>query len=305
MTKETRTQWHPAFCAAMRLELIENKADLDYENEYNLNTKPIQMDLLVIKKSKDVEIKNEIGKIFRGHNIMEYKSPEDNLNVDTYVKVVGYACLYKASEVHVGEIDLEDITLTLVRERKPRELLKWFEKNDYVVCEMYQGIYYVEKVGSFPIQVIVSGELSVENQKWLTVLSNNLKQSEAERIVIQSESLTQKDAKLYADSVLQATIKANKAVFHKIRGESEYMCEALRELMKEDLDEAARIGEERGRELGEVHGREIGQEIGKEIGKEELILGSLKKHTPEAIAEFLGIPLEDVKAVEKKFLAAK
>ena len=30
MTKETRTQWHPAFCSAMRLELIENKADLDY-----------------------------------------------------------------------------------------------------------------------------------------------------------------------------------------------------------------------------------------------------------------------------------
>ena len=165
------------FCAAMRLELIENKADLDYENEYNLNSKPIQMDLLVIKKSRDVEIKNEIGKIFRGHNIMEYKSPEDSLNVDTYIKVVGYACLYKASEVYVGEIDLDDITLTLVREGKPRELLKWFEKNDYEVREMYKGIYYVEK-----------------------------------------------DEKLYADSVLQATIKANKAVFRKIRGESEYMC---------------------------------------------------------------------------------
>ena len=30
-------------------ELIENKGDLDYTNEYNLNSKPIQMDLLVIK----------------------------------------------------------------------------------------------------------------------------------------------------------------------------------------------------------------------------------------------------------------
>ena len=108
---------------------------------------------------------------------MEYKSPEDSLNVDTYIKMVGYACLYKASEVHGGEIDLDDITLTVVREGKPRELLKWFEKNDYEVREMYKGIYYVEK-----------------------------------------------DEKLYADSVLQATIKANKAVFRKIRGESEYMC---------------------------------------------------------------------------------
>ena len=128
MTKETKTQWHPAFCSAMKLELIENKADLDYMSEYNLNSKPIQMDLLVIKKSKDVEIKNEIGKIFRGHNIMEYKSPQDELNLDTYVKVIGYACMYKASEVHVGDIDLADITITLVREGKPRELLKWFVK---------------------------------------------------------------------------------------------------------------------------------------------------------------------------------
>ena len=287
MTKETRTQWHPAFCAAMRLELIENKADLDYENEYNLNSKPIQMDLLVIKKSRDVEIKNEIGKIFRGHNIMEYKSSKDNLNVDTYIKVVGYACLYKASEVHVGEIDLDDITLTLVREGKPRELLKWFEKNDYEVREMYKGIYYVEKDGSFPIQVIVSGRLSVENQKWLTLLSNNLKQTEAERIVLQTECLKQKDEKLYADSVLQATIKANKAVFRKIRGESEYMCEALRELMKEDLDEALAKG----------------TELGREEGRERLILGALKNNSSvEEIARVLGIPLEEVQAVEKKML---
>ena len=280
---ETRTQWHPAFCSAVKLELIENKADLDYTNEYNLNSKPIRMDLLVIKKSRDVEIKNEIGKIFRGHNIMEYKSPQDDMNLDTYIKVVGYACLYKASEVHAGYIDLDDITLTFVREGKPRELLKWFEKNNYEVREKYKGIYYVEKVGSFPIQVIVSGKLSPENQKWLTLLSSNLKQSDAERIVIQTEKLEQPDEKLYADSVLRVAVEENPIVFHKVRGESEDMFDALKELMKDDFDEATRIGEEKG--------------------KEDLILGSLKKkNTPEAIAEFLDIPLEDVKAVEKKFL---
>ena len=293
MTKETRTQWHPAFCAAVKLELIENKGDLDYTNEYNLNSKPIQMDLLVIKKSKDVEIKNEIGKIFRGHNIMEYKSPEDSLNVDTYVKVLGYACLYKASEVHVGEIVLDDITITLVREGKPRELLKWFVKNDYEVCEVYKGIYYIEKIGSFPIQVIVSGELSTENQKWLTALSSNLKQKDAERIVLQAESLKQKDMKVYADSVLQATIKANEAMFHKIREESEYMCEALRELMKEDLDEALAKGTKLGREAG--------REEGREEGRETLIIGALQNNSSaEEIANVLGISLEEVQAVEKK-----
>lgn len=34
----------------MRLELREDKEFLEYFNEYNLNTKPLQIDLLIIKK---------------------------------------------------------------------------------------------------------------------------------------------------------------------------------------------------------------------------------------------------------------
>ena len=218
MTKEIKTQWHPAFCSAVKLELIENKDDLDYENEYNLNSKPIQIDLLVIKKSKDVEIKNEIGKIFRGHNILEYKSPQDSMNVDTFIKVIAYACLYKASEVHVNDICLEDITITLIRERRPRELFKWFTKHGYEICEKYPGIYYVNKDGNFPIQVIVSSRLAKEN-------------------------------------------------------------------LKPEIDELLEKREKKGEEKKQ----------------KELIMNCLKKNrTVEEIADFLGIPLEEVKAIAEQ-----
>lgn len=79
LSKEIKTQWHPAFCSAMKLELKEDKKHLEYYNEYNLNRMPLQIDLLVIKKAAKVELKNEIGKIFKGHNIIEYKSPDDGL----------------------------------------------------------------------------------------------------------------------------------------------------------------------------------------------------------------------------------
>ena len=59
---DTKIQWHPGFVAAMNLELEENRADLIYEKEYKLNTKPLEIDLLVIKKEPDVQIVNEIGK---------------------------------------------------------------------------------------------------------------------------------------------------------------------------------------------------------------------------------------------------
>lgn len=59
-----KTQWHPPFCAAVKLELRDNKKDLLFESERVLNTKPIQLDLLVIKKIDNADIQNEIGKIF-------------------------------------------------------------------------------------------------------------------------------------------------------------------------------------------------------------------------------------------------
>lgn len=79
---DTKIQWHPGFVAAMNLELSENRKDVIYEKEYNLNTKPLEIDLLVIKKETNIKLTNEIGKLFRGHNIMEYKSPNDELNIE-------------------------------------------------------------------------------------------------------------------------------------------------------------------------------------------------------------------------------
>ena len=69
---DKKIQWHPGFAAAVDLELSANRGDLIYEREYNLNTKPLAVDLLVIKKDKGVDLENEIGKLFRGHNILEY-----------------------------------------------------------------------------------------------------------------------------------------------------------------------------------------------------------------------------------------
>ncbi|MCR5776876.1 MAG: hypothetical protein K6G84_05570 [Lachnospiraceae bacterium] len=73
MSDFEKTQWHPPFCAAVKLELRANKKDLAFDSERVLNTKPIQLDLLVIKKLQFVNIKNEIGKIFRGHNFSRHR----------------------------------------------------------------------------------------------------------------------------------------------------------------------------------------------------------------------------------------
>ncbi len=57
-------------------------------------------------------------------DIMEYKSPEDGLNINTFYKVQGYACIYKAAETASAKVGEDDITTTIIREGKPAGLFK-------------------------------------------------------------------------------------------------------------------------------------------------------------------------------------
>ena len=72
-------QWHPAFYAGLQIELEEDRENLIFENEHQLSTKPMEIDVLVVKKEKDLPVRKNIGQIFRMYNIIEYKSPSDYL----------------------------------------------------------------------------------------------------------------------------------------------------------------------------------------------------------------------------------
>ncbi len=126
--KKQKLQWHPAFAAALEMELLENKDDLEFEREHNLNRKPLLIDCLVIKKKKDVVIKNEIGKFFRKHNIIEYKSARDSLSIDDVAKTQGYAHLYKAYGESINAVKFDEVSVTLIRESKPVGLFNILKK---------------------------------------------------------------------------------------------------------------------------------------------------------------------------------
>lgn len=293
MAKEFRTQWHPAFCSAMRLELKEDAEYLEFMNEYNLNTKPLQMDMLIVKKLQGLELKNEIGKLFRTHNIVEYKSPHDSLNVNTYMKVIAYACLYKSYESHIDEIRLEDITITMVRERKPIKLFRWFQRNGYEITEKYKGIYYVVKEDGFLTQILVSSRLSKENQKWLTLLSRDLVHADAQRVVCQIELLESEAEKNYGDSVLQVAMKENEALFRQIKEDGKEMCQALRELFEPELNEAIQRGMQQGMRQG--------MQQGMQQGVRDLIAKSLKAgNSMEDISRITQVPIEEIQEIAKE-----
>ena len=245
MEKDKRNQWHPAFYGAMHLEFIDNKDDLEFTEEMILNTLPLRVDMLIVKKRHPCMIQNEIGQIFEKYNLLEYKSPEDALNYDVFLKGVAYTYLYKANEAHVDDIMFEDITLSFIRERKPLKLFKKLQKENFHIEEKWPGIYYISKEGFIKIQIVVSKELSRRNHIWLNSLSEEVDVHHAAELIEITQALESLDDKNYADSLWEIVASVNKATIQKVR-EDEKMCKALAEIMKPEIDEAFNNGFDNG-----------------------------------------------------------
>ena len=233
--KNTKIQWHLGFVSAIDLELAKNRSDLTYHREYNLNKQALEVDLLVIKKDSDISIDNEIGKLFRKYNIVEYKSPDDHLSIDTFYKAGAYASLYKSYGSTVDERDADEITVSIVREIEPVKLFQYFKEHEIHYTNPYRGIYYVTDKVLFPTQIIVTKKLNPVEHMWLTALSAGLEKQQLKKLLEEIESFDSKLDRELADSVLEVTVKANWQIVEELRGD-EHMCQALLEIMEPEIN---------------------------------------------------------------------
>jgi len=194
--------WHPAFIQALQLELMEYKDVLEFHPELQLTSDPLRIDCVVIKKIKDVEIKKNIAAIFKTWNILEYKSPDDYVSIASFYKVYGYACLY----TFLNDIPIDDLTITFVESRYPRDLIKHLKEiRNYTVEKTTPGVYNV--IGDIlPIQIIDSRKLSAEDNLWLKNLSNKLGHSDIDRLLTES---AQQDKKTQIAAYMYAVVYAN------------------------------------------------------------------------------------------------
>lgn len=260
--KKELLQWHPAFYAGLQIEFADEAKYLEFENEHMLGSKPMQIDVLVIKKESARQIQKNIGRIFRTYNLVEYKSPEDSLTVDDFYKILGYACFYKSDTQKVDEIKAEEITVSFVSSSYPRKMLQHLkEERHYQVEQCGAGIYYIYGA-IFPFQVIVTKQLPEEENLWLFNLTNDLERDDRAWKLLRVYEKHQTE-KLY-QSVMNVIVRANEERF-KVSG----MCEALEELMKERIEELEEQAVSRGMEQGMKQGVEQGMEQGMKQGVEQ------------------------------------
>lgn len=233
-------QWHPAFYAGIQIELEGEAENLIFENEHQLGTKPKEIDVLIIKKNPAVQIQKNIGQIFRKHNIIEYKSPEDYVSIDDFYRTYGYACFYKADRGREDAVIIDEITITFVCYHFPQKLINHLQtERNYSMIRTEKGIYHI-KGDKIPIQLVIVPKLSAEENLWLKSLTDDLREEQ-----IRTELLPayrgHKDSHLY-QSVMDMIVRANREKFEEVKD----MCKALEELMQEELEEMKESGKQEG-----------------------------------------------------------
>lgn len=284
--EEIAIQWHPAFYGAAELELRDNKEDIEFHQEYNLSKEPLRVDLLVVRRLADVQVKNEIGHIFRQYNIVEYKSPGDGLSIDTFYKTVGYACFYKGLGKTEDAIPIQEMSISFFREAYPGKLFTKLESLGMEIKNPYPGIYYIRQWQAMPdIQIVVTGVVDPEKHPALRVLSRNVKEEDARAFVQEASKLTEPEDRNNVDAVLDASVAANRELYETIRRDDPFMCEALRELMKDEIAEREQKADEKARQENSI----------------ELIRNLMEtmKMTAEQAMEALKVPVKD----RKKYMA--
>jgi hypothetical protein len=167
---DQRIDWHTAFFQALQAELEDYAELLEFYSEFPLTNAPLRIDVLIIKKVPGVVIEKNIARIFRGTNIVEYKSPEDSLSPWDFEKVYGYACQYSATE----KAPMTDMTVTFAATRHPGKLLqKLRDERGYRLEEREPGITLVHG-DVMAIQVIETKKLSSAENLWLQSLRTDL-----------------------------------------------------------------------------------------------------------------------------------
>ena len=223
-------QWHPGFYGAAELEFLSNKGDLEFQREFNLSKEPVRMDLLIIKKLADVQIKNELGHIFKKYNVAEFKSPDDALSIDDYYKTVGYACLYKGLGETVDQIPANELTISIFRESYPREMFEAMKNLGMEIKEQYPGIYYVSgKQALFDTQIVVTKQLDKETHRTLRILSKHVREEDVRAFVEKAVRMSEPGDRNNVDAVLQVSVSANKEIRET---KQETLLEAIRNLME-------------------------------------------------------------------------
>ena len=228
--KENSIDWHSGFAGGLEFSFRRYRDVITIEREHLLSKEPLRIDFLLVKKRSGVQIDNAIGRVFRGYNIIEYKSPDDALDIDTIWKVIGYASLLKSLEGTGAKISEDDITITIIRSRKPRALFTELNKKGRIVSKPEAGVYQISGIVDLPLQIIVSDELEDDSLVALKILKKKADEDAIRAFLKEAENYEESVDRQNISAVLNVSWSANNELYEEMEGGT------MRDYFKEFVD---------------------------------------------------------------------
>ena len=222
-------QYHPPFREAMIQIFEHDTCKYTYKKEYPINSLSNKFDLMIIKKRRDSVSGKGLGKIFRKYNIFEYKSPGQSLGVREYHIVMAYANLYAG---YMKKVQYEELTVSFVREGKPRKLFDYFKEQGFRISMPENGIYYIKRQYHIDMQVIVTRELGDE-YIWLKALSDRLTREDAIKLTEEAKKEQEPLGKMRIRTILDLVSELNQNKTWM----KEMNTMGIRDLFKEEFEE--------------------------------------------------------------------
>ena len=83
-------EWHPLFVTSLKEALSDAlPGEVEIQPEVALSSKPLDVDVIVVKKSETARLSHPLTNIFKKYNLFEFKSPDDRLEPNDYDKGAG------------------------------------------------------------------------------------------------------------------------------------------------------------------------------------------------------------------------
>jgi hypothetical protein len=152
----------------------------------------MRIDVVVIKLLEDVVIDNTIMRFFKKHNIVEFKSHSDTLNIKAFDKVLSYFYAYLSK----NSAAFDETAITFVSVRRPEKLLGILQKERgyQIITSEDQGIYYINTEGCSTtrvpaMQLVVSSELNAEDAELIKAVRNDWTREYRDSLLESAESI--------------------------------------------------------------------------------------------------------------------
>ena len=279
LTNPPPNDWHSWFYSLLMIEL-HGFPSVKVEREVVLGAQPPRADFVIVKEEDIVDLGLGVFRDFRKQNIIEFKSPDDELSESVLWKAAGYANLY----ISLNDVPFEDITITLFRGAKPVALFK--RLGSCVEETDTKGVYNVKnwKI-SFPIRIVVTTELEGKEYAGFRAISKKPDISDIQQIIDKVRKETDENVRKWYRDYL----------------------ELFSRLDSETLEEAKRRDPDMARDYREIFGFDVELQQSEARGADkadrkriEIMLRDGK--SAEDIANFCKYPMSLIKEVEQSML---